>query len=106
MIETGGTLDCSKVGLSGEKGCHQYLHATWEAYSKDTLGYVAEQTPENAELVTENKIYKWIEQGLTDREIFLIWNQGNTRQCKSGVNKYGVKYDSCEYVEKALQMLH
>ena len=72
----------------------------------DLLGKMSSALGILSALMTENKIYKWIEQGLTDREIFLIWNQGNTRQCKSGVNKYGVKYDSCEYVEKALQMLH
>ncbi len=105
IIETGDSLDCSKIGLSGERGCHQFLPSTWEAYSSIVLGYVADQTPENAEHVTHEMIARWISQGYTDRQIFLIWNQGNTGQCKSGVNKYGVKYDSCAYVEKALQVL-
>jgi hypothetical protein len=51
------------------------------------------------------KIEKWLEKGLTDRQIFLIWNQGNYGPCKSGINKYGVAYDSCAYAEKALRIL-
>lgn len=55
LMETGGDLDCSKPGLSGERGCHQFLPSTWASYSKDVFGYVAEQTPENATHVTEDK---------------------------------------------------
>lgn len=102
LIETGGNLDCAKPGLSGERGCHQYLPSTWASYSKDVFGYVAEQTPENATFVTEEKIRQWKKEGLTDRQIFLIWNQGHPGQCKSGVNRYGVPYDSCKYADDAL----
>ena len=102
LIETGGNLDCAKPGLSGEKGCHQYLPGTWKAYSIDVFGYVAEQTPENATHVTEEKIRTWKAEGLTDRQIFLIWNQGHPGQCKAGVNRHGVPYDSCKYADDAL----
>jgi len=103
--ETGGTLDCSKKGLSGEIGCHQFLPSTWAGYSKDVFGSVVEQTLENAEYVTLVKVKGWLDAGYTPRQIFLIWNQGNTGQCKSGVNRHGVAYDSCAYAEEALSKL-
>ncbi len=106
QLETGGTLDCNKKGLSGERGCHQFLPSTWALYSQDVFGYVAEQTPENAEHVTYEKVYRWLKQGLTDREIFLIWNQGNPGKCHAGTNKHGVKYDSCDYADTGLAMLN
>lgn len=105
IAETGGTLDCSKTGLSGEKGCHQFLPSTWVSYSKEVYGYVEVQTPERATFVTESMIRKWKGEGLSDRQILLIWNQGNTSPCKAGTNKYGVKYDSCAYVENVLSIL-
>lgn len=104
-LETGGTMECGKPGLSGEKGCHQYMPTTWEAYSLDVFGFVAEQNIENAKKVTHEKISQWLDSGLSPREIFLIWNQGNSGQCSSGINSHGVKYDSCEYAEKALNLL-
>lgn len=105
LLETGGKLDCSQQGLSGEKGCHQYLPSTWRSYSLEVYGYVAEQTPAAAEYVTLTKVQRWLDEGLTPRQIFLIWNQGHPGQCKAGVNKYGVPYDSCAYADKALAKL-
>lgn len=92
-------------GLSGERGCHQFLPSTWAAYSTEVFGYVAEQTAENAEHVTFSKVLGWLEEGLTERQIFLIWNQGHAGQCKAGVNKYGVPYDSCAYADHAVSLL-
>lgn len=105
LIETNHTLDCTKIGKNGEKGCFQFLSSTWKAYSKDVLGYVAPQTATNTKLVVEGKIKEWKKQGLTDRQIFLIWNQGNPGKCKAGVNSKGVKYDSCAYADKAVKLL-
>lgn len=105
IIETSGTLDCNKTGLSGEKGCYQFLPSTWAAYSTEILGTVVEQTPENATRVTEGKIEKWIAAGYSDREIFLIWNQGTAGPCRRGVNRLGVPYDSCAYAENGLATL-
>lgn len=105
LLETGGTLDCSKKGLSGERGCHQFLPSTWRAYSLEVYGHVAVQTPEAAEYVTLTKVERWLDAGYTPRQIFLIWNQGNPGKCKAGVNKHGVKYDSCAYADGALAML-
>jgi hypothetical protein len=106
ILETGGTLDCSLKGLSGERGCHQFLPSTWRAYSLEVYGHIAEQTPEAAEYVTLTKVQGWLDAGLTPRQIFLIWNQGHAGQCKAGINRHGVRYDSCAYADKALALLH
>lgn len=102
LSESNGKPNCGDMpGLSGEKGCHQFMPSTWRLYSKDVLGYVAKQTPENATIVARGKIRQWIDQGYTDTEIFLIWNQGNRSPCKAGINRKGVQFDSCAYVAKA-----
>ncbi len=105
LVETSGTLNCAQIGLSGEKGCHQFLPSTWTAYSKDVYGVVVVQTPQAAQYVTETKIRQWIAQGFTDRQIFLIWNSGHPDHCSAGINSHGVHYDSCAYVQTALSML-
>lgn len=78
------------------------MPSTWRSYSLEVYGYVATQTPEAAEHVTLTKVQGWLDEGLTARQIFLIWNQGHPGQCKAGVNKYGVKFDSCKYAADAL----
>lgn len=105
LVESGDSLDCSKIGQNGERGCHQFLPTTWAAYSKDVYGEVLPQTAERAEHVAVQKIYSWLKQGYTDRQIFLLWNSGQTVRCSKGVNSKGVKYDSCAYVEKGLAKL-
>jgi len=103
--ETGGTMDCTLKGLSGERGCHQFMPSTWRAYAMEVYGYVPEQTPEKAEYVTQQKVLKWLEEGYTPRDIFLTWNQGHRGgACKAGVNRYGVAYDSCAYAREALAL--
>lgn len=99
-------------GLSGERGCFQYLPSTWSAYSKDVTGKVVPQTGENERYVTEGKILEWLKEGVSDRGIFLTWNQGSatgwgpgTKDCYAGVNSYGVRYDSCAYAARALAYL-
>lgn len=104
-IETGGTGDCSLRGQSGEIGCHQFLPATWRAYSYDVFGYVPEQTKVNARHVALTKIEDWLNIGKSARDIFLIWNQGHSGECVSGINKHGVPYDSCAYADHALNIL-
>lgn len=105
LIETNNSLDCSRVGLNGEKSCYQFLSSTWKSYSVDILGYVATQTPENTKKVVEGKILEWKKKGLTDRQIFLIWNQGHPGQCRKGVNSKGVAYNSCAYADKGVATL-
>jgi len=73
---------------------------------------VLKQTEANEYHVTEEMIRKWRANGVTDRGIFLTWNQGDpngwgpgTKDCYSGINKWGVAYDSCAYAAKALSTL-
>lgn len=96
-------------GQSGEYGCFQYQAGTWRAYSIEISGKVLAQTEENERYITEGMIRKWILEGKTDRWILLQWNQGNgdgwgpgTKDCYSGVNKYDVRYDSCDYAARGL----
>lgn len=99
------------VGQSGESGCYQYLPSTWRAYSIDVVGKVLQQTSANERTVTEGMIRKWVDEGISDRGIFLIWNQGSATgygggaDCYKGVNDHGVAYDSCGYAQRALQYL-
>lgn len=46
---------------------------------------------------------KWITQGKSPARILLSWNAGEgAKKCNKGTNKWGVKYNSCAYVEKGL----
>ena len=45
------------------------------------------------------KVEEWLEKGKTVRDIALLWNQGNTGKCSSGINSLGVSYDSCDYAK-------
>jgi hypothetical protein len=76
------------------------MEGTWNYWSKHVLGYIEEMTPVNERYVALHKIQYHINQGYSDKEIALIWNQGNPSPCKSGVNSKGVKYDSCHYVQQ------
>jgi len=105
MIETGDKLECSSTGLSGELGCYQFMPSTWATYSKEVYGEVLPITEEREHFIVEAKIEKWIAQGKSDRDILLIWNQGNSGECVRGINRHGVPYDSCAYAEKGLNLL-
>ena len=49
--------------------------------------------------MTVIKITKWLEQGKDVRQIALLWNQGSSTKCRSGINSSGVKYNSCQYAD-------
>ncbi|HBY54585.1 MAG TPA: hypothetical protein DEH15_19380 [Marinilabiliales bacterium] len=102
-VESGGNYQAK--GGSGESGAYQFMPATWDAWSKQYLGYVAPMTQENQDKVAEAKINDLLNQGYSAKEIALIWNGGST-QIKSGTNKYGVKYDTGAYAEKVLNALN
>ena len=103
-LETGG--NCHARGQSGETGCFQFMSSTWRLWSERVFGYVAPQTSENEMYVALTKIQYHIDEGYSDGEIALIWNQGNPSSCKSGVNRFGVPYDSCAYKAKILAYLN
>ena len=105
MTETGGTMNCKLKGGSGEKGCSQTMPDTWVSHSKKILGYVAPQTEINDLYVSTLIIKSYLDKGYSEKDIFLTWNQGNKGHCVKGINKHGVAYNSCEYLNKALAYL-
>ncbi len=84
----------------------QFLPSTWRLFSIDIYGEVREQTPVRERYVAYKMIERWLEEGLNARGIALRWNQGHAGQCKSGVNKHGVRYDSCNYARQVLAQLN
>jgi len=70
-------------------------------WSTEVLGYVAPVTEVNEKYIATIKVQKWLEQGYTEKDIFLIWNAGRPHEV-SGVNKWGVRFDSGLYARKAL----
>lgn len=79
---------------------------TWEMFSKEVYGEVREQTNVRERYVAYKMIEKWLDQGLSAHAIALRWNAGGATKCSSGVNKYGVEYDSCAYTEKVIALLY
>jgi hypothetical protein len=78
---------------------------TWAYWSKRVFGSIEKQTPINEEYVALHKIQSHLDQGHSEREIALIWNQGHSGQCKAGTNKHGATYDSCAYERKVVALL-
>ena len=105
QTESRGEILCGR-GESGEYGCFQFLPGTWELFSKEILGYLAPLTPINEEYVALTKIEEWLRDGHSTIQIALLWNQGNLSKCKSGINSFGVNYNSCEYVNEVLRNLN
>lgn len=103
-VETGG--HCDARGGSGEAGCWQYMPATWRLYSQEVYGEVKEMTYARERYVTTKMVERWVAEGLTASQIGLRWNAGGARTCSSGINRYGVAYDSCAYVTKVLAYLN
>jgi hypothetical protein len=81
------------------------MAGTWEYWSKYVFGYIEDITPVNEYYVAVRKIQHHIDQGYSNSEIALIWNQGNPSPCKKDINKQGVPYDSCSYEKKVLANL-
>jgi hypothetical protein len=79
---------------------------TWELFSQDVYGEVREQTATTERYVAYKKIEKWLDEGLTAKQIALRWNQGHAGQCSAGTNRHGVKYDSCHYARLVLAKLN
>lgn len=71
--------------------------------SEHYLGYVAPMLEGTEYYVAHKRIDNLLSQDYDVGEIALIWNQGNTRACSKGKNKYNVKFDSCKYKEKVIE---
>jgi len=78
------------------------MPTTWAGWSKKVLGYIASQTPINERYVALRKIQSHLDEGYSDSQVALIWNQGNASKCKAGINSKGVPYDSCSYVKQVM----
>ena len=97
--------NCNAKGASGEIGCFQIMPNTYRALTKKHLGEVKGYSTSTAEFVVYKEIYELKSKNITPKQIFQIWNQGTyTKPCIKGVNKFGVKYDSCQYVKDAMKI--
>lgn len=81
------------------------MPSTWRMYSQEVYGKVVEKTPAREHYVVVTLFDRWLKEGKTEAQLALRWNAGGAKQCSSGVNKYGVAYDSCAYVKKVLARL-
>lgn len=102
-VESGGNY--SAKGQSGELGAYQFMPDTWRQWAGEFLGNPnAPLTQRNQDFVAQSKINQLVLQGYTPEQIALIWNAG-TPVRRSGVNKFGVRYDSGAYADKVLKQL-
>jgi hypothetical protein len=100
IIETRGNYQVK--GASGEIGAYQFMPSTYKRLSQIHFGTTTPMTDQNQDRLAYLEIKSLIIKGYSERDVFATWNQGNRGQCKSGINKYGVKYDSCAYIQKGL----
>lgn len=106
-IETKDDTKCLKRGQDGEYGCFQILPSTWNHLTKKHLGQVKGFSVELERKVVKMEILELVEQKkLEPAKIFKLWNSGNLNPCSKGVNKNGVKYDSCAYVKQAMSVFN
>lgn len=101
-VETGG--QCEARGKSGEVGCLQFLPATWRRWSTEVLGYVPEMSQVNELYVAGRMIDAWLSQGLSNEQVATMWNSGGTTH-RSGINRYGIAYDTRAYARSVLATL-
>ena len=73
-------------------------------FAKEVLGYIPPRTYNNERYVVIKKAEAWLNAGYTPGAIALMWN-GGTPVVKSGVNQYGVPYDTGKYRHKVLAYL-
>lgn len=82
------------------------MPGTWKYHSSLVYGEVKPKTPEREWFVAVTVIERWLDEGLSEAQVALRWNAGGATRCSSGINKYGVKYDSCAYQRKVLAQLN
>jgi len=91
------------IGRDKERSCYQMTPSTYEAYSIQVLGYVADLTPVNAEYIATMSVQRMMKR-YSPEQIFLKWNAGEgATRCRKDVNSNGTPYDSCSYVHKAMK---
>jgi len=102
--ETKNDTKCTKRGKDGEYGCFQIMPGTWKNLTKKHLGKVKGFSLELERPIVEMEIKSLLLQEMTPKQIFKVWNSGNTRPCSKGINKNGTPYDSCKYVREAMEL--
>lgn len=97
--ESGGNYDA--VGKSGEYGAYQFRPDTWKSWAQTHLGDAnAPMTRENQDKVVYKQIESWGKQGYKPSQIASLWNSGKPNwEGNVGINSYGVKYDTPQYVK-------
>lgn len=104
IVESG--CDYDSKGKSGEIGAFQFMKDTWKRYCILYHKEVLEMTPINQERLAFRIVEDLISKGHNELEIASIWNCGSpVWKDKIGVNKYGVKYNVPNHVEKIKQQL-
>lgn len=97
--------NCNAKGASGEIGCMQYLPSTWNSLTKKYYGEVKGYSTTTEDFITYKQIEELQLKNIPINKIFQYHNQGTyTKPCIRGVNKWGVKYDSCAYVKDAMRI--
>lgn len=94
--------DYSLSGASGEYGAYQFTSSTWKYYSYIFFKeYLDITIPDNQDKVARAKVRMLVDNNFTDEEIASFWNSGKKDyKGRIGVNKYGVRYNVPEYVNK------
>ena len=104
ITETGTNELCERIrGGSGEIGCMQHMPETYRNQSIKVLGYVAEANKVNQMYIGTLTVQSMLDKGMTPESVFRTWNQGNDGPCFSDTNRFGIKFDSCQYVQKAMK---
>lgn len=96
--ESGG--NCAVSGKSGEKGCFQFMPQTWKAVTEEFNATGTPMTADNEKLLATLKIDQLAKAGDSPYQIGLYWNSGHIGKCSKGINKEGIKYDSCSYAQE------
>lgn len=81
------------------------LPSTYREYSRQVLGYYEPNpTPAIAEYIATVTLQRISLRAITPERTFLKWNGGEGREaCSKGYNKNGNWFNSCEYMEKAME---
>lgn len=101
--ETQGQTDpFSAKGASGEWGAYQFTPDTWNKLAPQfgVTSKFGQASPSDQNKVAYNYILSLKNQGHNPAQIASIWNSGKPDwQGNVGTNKFGVKYDTPQYVK-------
>lgn len=103
-IETKDDTSCIHRGASGEYGCFQIMPSTLKGLAKKHHIEVKSFTYEVQKTLVIAEMKSQIIKGIKPEQTFKLWNSGNLKPCSKGVNRYGVKYDSCRYIKDAMNI--